>query len=142
MNWRRKTSTSCPVHISSGLSGTFETARRRQDGAGGCITVIDTFTLSGAEVAGGGRRAAAQAGWTAEQIVKLTGQVRDASRPSSTLPDLKYLIHGGRISHIKGLLASILNIKLIIGVAKRTVLPAQPGAVLQRGVGEAGARGG
>jgi DegV family protein with EDD domain len=35
-----------------------------------------------------------------------------------TLPTLKYLIHGGRISHIKGLLGSLLNIKPIIGVEK------------------------
>ena len=35
-----------------------------------------------------------------------------------TLKELKYLIHGGRISHMKGLLASVLNIKPIIGVEK------------------------
>ena len=35
-----------------------------------------------------------------------------------TLKNLKYLIHGGRISHMKGLLASILNIKPLIGVEK------------------------
>jgi len=34
------------------------------------------------------------------------------------LPDLKYLIHGGRISHMKGLLANILRIKPLIGVSK------------------------
>ena len=35
-----------------------------------------------------------------------------------TLSTLKYLIHGGRISHLKGLLASVLNIKPIIHVEK------------------------
>jgi DegV family protein with EDD domain len=35
-----------------------------------------------------------------------------------TLQDLKYLIHGGRISHMKGLIASLLNIKPMIGVEK------------------------
>ncbi|TLN07186.1 hypothetical protein FDZ74_12725, partial [bacterium] len=35
-----------------------------------------------------------------------------------TVATLKYLIHGGRISHIKGLVASLLNIKPIIGVEK------------------------
>lgn len=109
------------VHISSGLSGTFETARAAAKMVPEAnITVIDTFTLSGAEgwqVEAAAR--AAQAGWTAEQIVKLTGQVRDATETIFTLPDLKYLVHGGRISHIKGLLASILNIKPIIGVSKQ-----------------------
>jgi len=36
-----------------------------------------------------------------------------------TLSDLRYLIHGGRISHISGLVASLLNIKPIIGVDKQ-----------------------
>ena len=35
-----------------------------------------------------------------------------------TLKDLKYLVHGGRISHLKGLLASMLRIKPIIKVTK------------------------
>ena len=35
-----------------------------------------------------------------------------------TLKELKYLIHGGRISHIKGLIASVLQIKPLIGVHK------------------------
>jgi DegV family protein with EDD domain len=35
-----------------------------------------------------------------------------------TLPELDYLIHGGRISHLTGLLASALNIRPIIGVDK------------------------
>jgi DegV family protein with EDD domain len=35
-----------------------------------------------------------------------------------TLNELKYLIHGGRISHMKGLIASMLNIKPLIGVEK------------------------
>ena len=35
-----------------------------------------------------------------------------------TLKELKYLIHGGRISHMKGLIASLLNIKPLIGVEK------------------------
>ena len=35
-----------------------------------------------------------------------------------TLDELKYLIHGGRISHMKGLIASILNLKPLIGVEK------------------------
>jgi len=35
-----------------------------------------------------------------------------------TLEELKYLIHGGRISHMKGLIASILSLKPMIGVEK------------------------
>lgn len=108
------------VHISSGLSGTYNTALEAAKMVPEAhITVIDTFTLSGAEgwqVEAAAR--AAKAGWSADQIRALTGQVRDATETIFTLPKLKYLIHGGRISHLKGLLASILNIKPIIGVSK------------------------
>ena len=34
------------------------------------------------------------------------------------LPDLKYLIAGGRIGHLKGLLGSLLGIKPVIDVSK------------------------
>ena len=37
-----------------------------------------------------------------------------------TLDTLKYLIHGGRISHIKGLLASLLHIRPVITVDPET----------------------
>ncbi len=43
-------------------------------------------------------------------------RIQQATRTAFTLKELKYLIHGGRISHMKGLIASILDIKPIIGV--------------------------
>ncbi len=108
------------VHISSGLSGTVNAAR---EGANlvpeAKVTIIDTFTLSGAEgwqVEAAAR--AAKAGWPVENIVSLVARVREVTETVFTLPDLKWLIHGGRISHIKGLLASILKIKPLIGVSK------------------------
>ena len=45
-------------------------------------------------------------------------RIREGSESIYTLKELKYLIHGGRISHMKGLIASLLNIKPIIGVEK------------------------
>lgn len=108
------------VHISSGLSSTFNAARqgaRMVPEAN--IAFFDTMTLSGAEgwqVEAAAR--AAQAGWPLERILSLLEQVREHTETLFTLPELKYLIHGGRISHIKGLLASVLNIKPVIGVSK------------------------
>ena len=46
------------------------------------------------------------------------GRISDASDSIYTLSDLTYLIHGGRISHMKGLIASVLDLKPIIGVEK------------------------
>lgn len=117
------------VHISSGLSGTCQTALEAAKMVPEAhVSVFDTFTLSGAEgwqVEAAAR--AAKAGWSVDRIRALLTQVKDATETIFTLPELRYLIHGGRISHIKGLLASILNIKPIFGVSK------QDGKYYQRG---------
>jgi DegV family protein with EDD domain len=108
------------IHISSGLSGTVNSAR-----AGAAlvpeanVTVVDTKTLSAAS--GWQVEAAARgvkAGWSKEQILSLMEHIGSAADSLYTLSELKYLIHGGRISHMKGLVASVLNIKPIIGVEK------------------------
>jgi len=61
---------------------------------------------------------AQQAGWPKEQILALMERIGAASESMYTLKELKYLIHGGRISHMKGLIASLLNLKPLIGVEK------------------------
>ena len=45
-------------------------------------------------------------------------KVGDATDCMYSLSELKYLIHGGRISHMRGVIASLLNIKPLIGVEK------------------------
>ncbi len=108
------------IHMSSGLSGTLNSAL-----AGAAlvpeanVTHIDTKTLS----AGAGWQVIAaalanKAGWPIEQILGLVAKVGAATESLYTLNELKYLIHGGRISHMKGLIAAVLNIKPVIGVEK------------------------
>jgi DegV family protein with EDD domain len=108
------------VHISSGLSGTYNSALAgAQMLPEANITVIDAKTLSAA--AGWQVEAAARAikkGWTIEKVKSLLDRISAASDSIYTLNEMKYLIHGGRISHMKGLVASILNIKPLIGVEK------------------------
>ncbi len=108
------------VHISSGLSGTFEIAREAAKMVPEAhVTFFNTKTLSTAEgwhVEAAAR--AAKAGWSMERTIELLEQVRAATRTVYTLSTLKYLIHGGRISHIKGLLASLLKVKPFIAVDK------------------------
>jgi len=108
------------IHISSGLSGTFNSAH-----AGAAlvpeahVTLVDTKTLSAA--AGWQVEAAARAvkaGWSLDRILALLARISTSSDSIYTLQELKYLIHGGRISHMKGLIASILNLKPLIGVEK------------------------
>lgn len=108
------------VHISSGLSGTVNTARMGASMVPEAnVTIYDTKTLSGAQgwhVEAAAR--AAKAGWSIDRIVAMLQRMTAATDTLYTLSTLKYLIHGGRISHLKGLVASILNIKPIIGVEK------------------------
>ena len=108
------------IHISSGLSGTLNAARAAAALVPEAnVTLVDTKTLStpaGWQVVAAAR--AARAGWPIEQILALLGRIRAATEANYTLRDLKYLIHGGRISHMKGLIASLLNIKPVIGVEK------------------------
>ena len=108
------------IHISSGLSGTVNAAK-----AGAAmvpeanITVVDTKTLSvpsGWQVEAAAR--AANTGMSVAQVLELVEKIGKATDVLYTLTELKYLIHGGRINHLKGLLASVLNIKPIIGVEK------------------------
>ncbi len=108
------------IHISSGLSGTVDSARAAADLVPEAnITVVDTKTLS---AAAGWQVAAAfkaiKAGWSLEKILAKLEEISAAAHSFYSLKELKYLIHGGRISHIKGLVASLLQIKPIIGVDK------------------------
>ncbi|NMB61563.1 MAG: DegV family protein [Chloroflexi bacterium] len=106
------------IHISSGLSGTVNSAKAAVAMVPEAnVTIVDTKTLSvgaGWQVIEAAKAAAA--GWSKEQIVPYLKRIADATRTIYTLKELKYLINGGRISHMKGLIASILNIKPLIGV--------------------------
>lgn len=108
------------IHMSSGLSGTYDSARAAaQMVAEANVTCVDTKTLS---VASGWQVTAAaralSAGWPLNQVLDLVSRISAATNTMFTLQELKYLIHGGRISHMKGLLAAALRIKPVIAVEK------------------------
>lgn len=108
------------IHISSGLSGTYNAAVTAADEVKNArITLVDTRTLS-AEM--GWQIEAAirgiKANLSMDKILAMMQNVREQSEIIFTLPDLSYLIHGGRINHLKGMLASLLGIKPVIGVDK------------------------
>lgn len=108
------------IHLASGLSGTLNAAH-----AGAAlvpearVTVFDSRLLSAPQgwlVIAAAR--AARAGWPMKGITALLEEVRQASTAMCTLQVLKYVIHGGRISHFRGLVGSMLNIKPIITFSK------------------------
>jgi DegV family protein with EDD domain len=119
------------IHMSSGLSGTLNAAKlgaRLVPEAN--VTHIDAKTLSAA--AGWQVKEAARAlkaGWPKDKVLSLIDRIKGASESLYTLRELKYLIHGGRISHMKGLIASVLNIKPLIGVEKEKGTYVQLGQV-------------
>lgn len=119
------------IHISGGLSGTGNAARLgAQMVPEAKVTFYDTRTLSGAQgwhVVAAAR--AAKAGWSLAQILEMLATITEVTETLYTLATLKYLIHGGRISHLRGLVGSLLDIKPIIGVAK------EDGKYVQRGNG-------
>ncbi len=108
------------IQMSSGLSGTVNAAKAGAEMVPEAnVTIVDTKTLCAAlgwQVAAAGR--ALKAGWSKEKIVELIHRIGDATESIYTLDELKYLIHGGRISHMKGLIASMLKIRPLIGVEK------------------------
>ena len=108
------------IHMTSGLSGTLNAAQAAAKLVPEAnITFVDTKTLSAA--AGWQVEAAARAlkaSWPLKQVLALLESISAASDSAYTLQELKYLIHGGRISHMKGLIASVLNLKPLIGVEK------------------------
>ena len=119
------------IHMTSGLSGTFNSALAGADLVPEAnVTHIDTKTLSAAagwQVEAAAR--ASKAGWALDRILGLVGKVGDACDSIYTLDELKYLIHGGRISHMKGIIASLINIKPMIGVEKENGTYSQLGQV-------------
>ncbi|MEW6648953.1 MAG: DegV family protein [Chloroflexota bacterium] len=109
------------IHISSGLSGTLNSARVAAEMVPEAqVTFWDTMTLTapeGWQVEAAAR--AVKAGWSVEQIFSLLEKLRAETTGFFTLDTLKYLVHGGRISHLKGLVASLLNIRPVISVSKQ-----------------------
>jgi DegV family protein with EDD domain len=108
------------MHISSGLSGTMGSARLGAEMVPEArVTIWDSMTLSCPEawqVEAAGK--AIKAGWPLERVLNLLERIRSKTEGIFTLDALKYLIHGGRISHMKGLIASMLHIRPVIAVEK------------------------
>lgn len=119
------------IHMTSGLSGTYNSALAgAQMVPEANITHVDTKTLSapaGWQVEAAAR--ASKAGWSMDRILDLMKRIGDACESIYTLDELKYLIHGGRISHMKGIIASLINIKPLIGVEKENGTYVQLGQV-------------
>ncbi len=107
------------LHISSGLSGTINTARKAAEEIRQKANVHswDTMTLSGGErfqvVAAAW---AAKAGWSLSAIQERLAAIRERTEVVFTLEKLDYLARGGRIGRVKALAGTLLHLKPIIRV--------------------------
>lgn len=109
------------IHISSGLSGTIESARMgAHQESESDVTLIDSLTLSGGErfqvlAAIWG----AKAGLGKQVILDRLNKMRAATEVIFTLDTLSYLAKGGRIGRVQALAGALLKIKPVIAVDKQ-----------------------
>lgn len=106
------------IHISSGLSGTFNSARLGAEQVKNVvINIFDTMTLSGGErfqVLAAAM--ASKAGWGVDAIKERLSAIREQTEVIYTLETLEYLARGGRIGRVQALMGAALKIKPIIRV--------------------------
>jgi DegV family protein with EDD domain len=107
------------VHISSGLSGTLNSAHdggeQVKDVAN--VSYWDTLTLSGGERFQALAAALAdKAGWSMDKIQERLKKIRAQTELIYTLDTLEYLARGGRIGRVQALAGALLNLKPVIRV--------------------------
>jgi len=104
------------IHISSGLSGTINSAHDGgQVASEANVSYWDTLTLSAGErfqvlaaVLG------IKAGWSMDKIQERMKKIRENTELLYTLDTLEYLARGGRIGRVKALAGALLNLKPVI----------------------------
>ena len=106
------------IHVSSGLSGTINSARVGAEHIKeNVVHIVDSMTLSGGErfqVLAAAR--AAKAGWNLKAILERLEKIRANTEVIYTLETLEYLARGGRIGRGQALMGSVLKVKPIIRV--------------------------
>jgi DegV family protein with EDD domain len=112
------------LHISSKLSGTFQSATIAAAEDAERIRLVDTESAS----VGIGMLALAiqellARGTTDEEVEALIAQHRERGRILFTVDTLEFLAKGGRIGRAKALMGSVLNVKPILGIEDGEVVP-------------------
>jgi DegV family protein with EDD domain len=107
------------IHISSGLSGTINSARDggEQVKSEAHVSYWDTLTLSGGERFQVMAAAlASRANWAMHSIQERLEKIREKTEVIYTLDTLEYLARGGRIGRVKAMAGALLNLKPVIRV--------------------------
>lgn len=113
------------VHISSGLSGTVNSALAAKEMVTGDIHVIDSKSISlGVGLIVLEAREMVEKGLGTKEIVASLEQVIKDTEVLFTLDTMEYLHKGGRIGKVAAIMGSLLNIKPIIRVVDGIYIPA------------------
>ena len=112
------------LHISSKLSGTFQSATLAAADEGDRVRLVDTESAS----VGIGMLAIAiqellERGTTDEEIEELVAAHRERAGILFTVDTLEFLAKGGRIGRGKALMGSLLNVKPILAIEDGEVVP-------------------
>lgn len=105
------------LSVSSALSGTYSVFCRAAEKFGGRVEVVDTRLNSGAQ----GLLVAAIArflnsGGTFSEAVAKSRCLRNRGRIFVSVPTLKYMVRGGRVSAFGGFLGRVFNIRPIVSL--------------------------
>ncbi|HET9287661.1 MAG TPA: DegV family protein [Gaiella sp.] len=113
------------LHLTSKLSGTFESAQRAAEQLeGDRVRLVDTETasLAVALLAEAIDRRLEQ-GTTDDEIARLVDRFKGSNRVVFTVATLEYLQKGGRIGKAQALAGSLLNVKPILTVEDGVIVP-------------------
>lgn len=113
------------VHVSSKVSGTFQSAELAASELGGDkVRVIDSLSASlGIALLAHAIQRRLTRGTTDEEIDELVGRFHRDAGVLFTVDTLEYLQRGGRIGRAQALAGSLLNVRPILSVADGVVVP-------------------
>lgn len=112
------------IHLSSKLSGTYESARLAAETAPVPVRVIDSYTVSGPMAfAIDAACAARDRGLTLGEVAEAASTTAEATELFFVLDTLDFLVKGGRAGRAQGMAAALLNIKPVLQVRGGLIEP-------------------
>lgn len=112
------------IHMTKGLSGTVEAARQASNLSKAKVTVVDSDTTDQGlsfQVICAARLA--QSGKELPEVLAEVRKVREKTKLFIGVSTLENLVKGGRISRAKGLLSSLLNMKIVMDFDHSELIP-------------------
>lgn len=117
-------STVISIHLTKGLSGTYEAARQASQLVKGKVIVVDSNFID-QSLAHQVVKAAemAETGASAEEILKTIQEISAHEKLYIGISTLENLVKGGRISRATGMVTNLLNVKLILELKDGQFVP-------------------